>query len=277
MSNNFKYFDSHTHVQFAAYKDDFRDVMKRALEADIGVVNVGTKKQTSESAIRIAEEFPNAWAAIGIHPIHANKSFHDDQEISEDTPHENSFDEEFYTSLANHEKVVAIGECGLDYFHTTSSNEKKNQKKIFEKQITLADKVQKPLMIHCRDAYKDLLEILKASNVSVPQIIHFFSGTIDEAKKFLEMDFYFTFGGAITLPPKKNGTDYEKVVSLVPMEKILTETDAPYVAPMSKRGKRNEPLNIPEIVEKLAEIKKIKEEEMRIKVLENAGRVFNLF
>lgn len=284
-----RYFDAHTHAHFPAYGDEGSGVVARALDAGVGMITVGTRKDTSEEAVRFAEKYENVWASIGLHPGHTIESFHNEDELG--VPTENgfapgeSFDSDFFRKLSESERVVVVGECGLDYFHMTEDAEKREiqkerQKEEFVKQIQFAHDIQKPLMIHCRDAYSDLTELLVANykllRANQPGIIHFFSGNTDEAKKLLDMGFYFTFGGTITFPAKKNGTDYATIVKMMPMEKILSETDAPWVAPVPYRGKRNEPAYVVEVVKKLAEIKDVPPEVMREQILENVKKAFGL-
>lgn len=271
--------DAHTHAQFAAFKDDYREVVERALNVGVGMVNVGTQKDTSRRAVEIAHEFEKepVYATIGLHPIHTAKSFHDSQELGGDkgfTSRGEDFDYDYYKRLAEDPKVVAIGECGLDYFRLSGEETKQKQKEAFIRQIKLAREVKKPLMIHCREAFPDLIEILEQnknhSNES-PGIAHFFSGTLDEAKKFLEMGFYFTFGGVITF-----ARDYDEIIQFLPLDRILSETDAPYVAPVPYRGKRNEPVYVIEVVKKLAELKNVSLETMSAQILGNASRAFGI-
>ncbi|MDO8557191.1 MAG: TatD family hydrolase [Candidatus Jorgensenbacteria bacterium] len=269
------FIDCHTHTQFSAFDSDRAAVVRRALDAGVAMVNVGTKKETSQSAILLAHSYENVYAAIGLHPIHASHSESDPEELKrgEANPEE-GFDYEFYKKLAGDDKVVAIGECGLDYYRIQEDIEevKKKQKDIFIQQIQLAYEVKKPLMIHCRSALQDLIELLTTNYsllTSPPGIMHFFSGTTDEAKKLLDMGFYFTFGGVVTFT-----SDYDEVVKIVPMDRILSETDAPYVAPIPYRGKRNEPAYVLEVVKKLAELKKVSVETIAERILENAESVF---
>ncbi len=318
-----RFFDAHTHVQFAAYDADRKEVMERALKAGVSMLNVGTQANTSAAAVRLAHEFENlsprhpfhhsrewwneddaqqdsarinanagVYASVGLHPIHTGKAYHDEQELSEsdqrpETRDGEIFDYDYYRKLALDPKVVAIGECGLDYYRVTSdqrdqrSATRKKQKDVFIKQIELSKEVNKPLMIHCRNAFTDLIDILvscRRSLVTNPGVVHFFSGTIDDAEKLLELGFSFTFGGVITFPPKadKSAGDYDGVIKFIPLDRILSETDAPYVTPVPYRGKRNEPAYVVEVVKKLAEIKSIPVEEMAEKISENAKRVFKI-
>ena len=301
-----KYIDAHTHAHFAVFKDDYKHVIGRAIDSGVSVVNVGTQRDTSKRAVEVAHELgEGVWAGVGLHPIHTEKSFHDEQElgsvdpitISNSRELENKeggdsrgftsrgeeFDYEYYKKLALDSKVVAIGECGLDYFRIMNNESgimnveevKKRQKDAFIKQIELAKEVQKPLMIHCRDAFDDLVAILDLHftlhNSKAPGIVHFFTGTKENAKVLLGMDFYFTFGGVVTFT-----RDYDEIIKLIPMDRILSETDAPYVTPVPFRGKRNEPAYVIYVVRKLAEIKGVTEEEMTEQIWSNAKRVFGI-
>jgi len=287
-----RYFDAHTHATFAAFDKDSKEVIARALAAGVWMVNVGTQKDTSKRAVEVAHTYKEGvYAAVGIHPVHTSKSFHDAQELGGGeaakafTSRGEEFDLGYYLELAHDPKVVAIGECGLDYYRsprtdadvtrTDAEEMKKNQEEVFIKHIELAHEVGKPLMIHCRSAFPGLIDILKAYRLKLkadePGIVHFFSGTLDDAKKLLDMGFVFTFGGVITF-----ARDYDAVIKTLPMDRILSETDAPYVSPAPYRGKRNEPAYVVEVVKKLAELKGVSLEEMAKITFENACRIFSL-
>ena len=271
-----KYFDAHTHVQFAAFAGDEPDVIQRAKEVEVGMNIVGTQYDTSLAAVSLAEKHDDVWATIGLHPIHTSKSYHDTKELGEGSPpaggftsRGETFDISKYLELAQHPKVIAIGECGLDYYRLDEDT-KKLQMENFVAQIELANKVQKHLMLHIRNAYADALEILK-THAKVKSDVHFFAGTWDEAKQFLDLGFTLSFTGVVTFTH-----DYDEVVKNTPLDMLLTETDAPYVTPVPHRGKRNEPMYIPHIVKKIAEIKGVEEEEVRNQILLNSQRLFGL-
>jgi TatD DNase family protein len=299
------FFDAHTHVQFSGFAADRAAVLARARDARVWLVNVGTQIDTSRAAVELASRaaedgYLGIFAAIGLHPVHTSRSFHDAQELGGGEAatgfisRGEVFDVAAYRELALHKKTVAIGECGLDYFHfiedAPREEQIRRQKSAFIAQIELSLEVKKPLMIHCRHAFADLIEILKKykerfdSERKSPGAIHFFTGTPDDARALLDLGFSFTFGGAITFPPRKDKDkaggasivrgDYDEVVKLIPLDRILSETDAPYVAPVPYRGKRNEPAYIPEVVKKLAELKGVALEVMKARILENARRVF---
>lgn len=273
-----KIFDAHTHTQFLAFKDDQDKVIKRALENGVGIINAGTNKKTSEDGVKIAYKFENdpVFACVGLHPLHTYHSFNDKNEIEKkDDKPEEKFDFDYYYNLSLKEKVLAIGECGLDYFRIKNDEEIiKKQKEAFLSQIELSFKVKKPLVIHCRLAYKDTWEILKDNFhllLDTPGVMHFFAGSKEDAKKFLDLGFYFTFGGVITFTK-----DYNEVINYIPLNRILVETDAPYVAPLPFRGKRNEPLYVWEVIKKLAEIKNMPLEKTCDTVLENTKFLFKI-
>jgi TatD DNase family protein len=278
-ANNFslRHLDVHTHTHFPAYDGDREDVMSRAREQGIGMIQIGSNIKTSKEAVLLAEQYNDGvWACVGLHPIHTHETFHDEHEGVEE-PEE--FDIEQLKDLSTSKKVVGIGECGLDYFHIKKEEDKMIQKKVFKDHIKLAHELKKPLMIHCREAYTDLIQIIKEEKEFLnecPGVIHFFCGTTEEAKDLLELGFYFTFGGAITYPKRKNGTDYEEVIRLIPIERLFSETDAPYVAPVPHRGKRNEPLFVLEVEKKIAEIKDVSPEIVSRIIIENAQKVFGI-
>jgi len=273
--------DVHTHVQFAAYDSDTREVIDRALEEGTWIVNVGTQRDTSEAAVKLAEEYKEGvYATVGLHPIHTTESYHDEKELGGGeaaksfTSRGEEFDGDSYRKLAEHEKVVAIGECGLDYYRLDEATKEK-QTEIFVEQISLADEVGKPLMIHCRDAFRDLIDILVANRTSLVSpaagITHFFTGTPENARELKELGFYFSFGGVVTF-----ARDYDEAIREIGLERIVLETDAPYVAPEPFRGKRNEPSYVKYVAEKIAEILGKETKEVEKRTTANARKVLNV-
>ena len=285
------FLDAHAHVQFSGYDADREAVIERAREVGVWMVNVGTQKDTSRAAVALAEKYPDGgvYAAVGLHPIHTSRSFHDAQELGGGdaaqpfTSRGEVFDVDYYRALALNPKTVAIGECGLDYFHFNDDEPREvqvvRQKVAFLAQIELSKDVKKPLMIHCRDAFGDLIELLRphAHELS-PAVIHFFTGTPDDARVLLDLGFSFTFGGVVTFLPRKGKSqgDYDEAISLIPLNRILSETDAPYVAPAPFRGKRNEPAYVVHTVAKLAELKHVSVDEMKAQIWENGKRIFGI-
>lgn len=293
--NKYTAIDIHCHTNFKVYDDDRQEVIARAHEEGVALINVGTQKDTSKSGVELAHTFESGvYATVGLHPIHTDTSFHDEKEIGEGGSNFNSrgevFDMEYYRDLAEDPKVVAIGECGLDYYHTTAESEKK-QRDAFSAQISLANEVEKPLMLHVRNpnpadgqvsnashgqvgngrsAYGDVLEILK-SEAHVQGNVHFFAGSLEEARAFLDLGFTLSFTGVITF-----AKEYEDLVRYVPLDMMHAETDAPYVTPAPFRGKRNEPLYVLRVIEHIARIKGETEEKVRTALKENAERLFKV-
>ena len=281
--DNMRYFDAHTHPQFVAYDADREEVIARALEAGVGMNVVGTQKDTSVAAVELAEAHEGLWASIGLHPIHTSKSYHDSQELGEGnkefTSRGEKFDKANYLELGRSPKVIAIGECGLDYYRVDEST-KDMQFEGFIGQIELANELQKPLMLHIRpalhslgdagNAYDDAIELLK-KHAKVQGDVHFFAGDWNIAKRFLDLGFTLSFTGVVTFTH-----DYDEVVKNAPLDMLLSETDAPYITPVPYRGKRNESMHIPLIVQRIAEIRGEDGEEVREQLLVNARKVFQI-
>jgi TatD DNase family protein len=284
-----KYIDIHAHVNFKAFDEDREETIRRALDNDTWVINIGTQIDTSQKAVEMTHKYnEGVYAIIGLHPIHTGASYHDTKELGEGgkefTSRGEIFDKEAYRELLKDPKVVAIGECGLDYYRMDADSIEK-QKKTFIAQIELANEFNKPLMLHIRnnpkdkkhDAYLDALEILKKYSKVNPAFggargdVHFFAGNTDVAKMFVDFGFTLSFTGVITF------TDaYDKVIKNTPLDMIMSETDAPYVTPVPYRGKRNEPSYVKEIVKKIAEIKNLPEEEVARAIIQNAKRMFGI-
>jgi len=279
---NPKYFDIHTHVHFEAFKGEVKDVIECALKENIWTIQVGTQKNTSRAAVELAESYEEGvYATVGLHPIHTDSSFHDKNELGEEGKEFLSrgevFDYDYYRALAQSSKVVGIGECGLDYYRLLQDSKKK-QKNVFENQIALANEINKPLMLHIRQArhgtgvggqaYKDAYDILRSVS-KVQGNVHFFAGTWEEAKLFLNLGFTLSFTGVITF-----ADNYNEVIKNVPLNMIMVETDAPYVAPVPFRGKRNTPLYVKEVAKRISEIRGEDFEKVRVALVQNAMRLF---
>ena len=280
-----KYFDAHSHAHFAAFKEDYKEVIQRALDAGVWMMNVGTQKDTSARGIEVAHEYKEGvYAAVGLHPVHTDRSYHDEKELGGgEAAHAfvsrgEVFDFDYYKKLAEDPKVLAIGECGLDYYRMDEDADKevkiKKQKDALVEQIRLAHEVNKPLMIHCRKASFDIVDIFSAHRDLLssdnPGVIHFYTDDINDAKKLLDLGFSFSLGGVITF-----ARDYDEMVRMLPIDRILTETDAPYVAPAPYRGKRNEPAYVIEAAKKLAEIRGVDARAMAEQIVANTRRVLN--
>lgn len=272
--------DVHTHLQLAAFDADRDAAVRRALDAGVWVINGGTSTGTSEKAIALAERFPEGvYATVGIHPDHTGPSDHfDSGEFSGDdeakalVAHGESFDATRFNTFLQSKKVVGIGECGLDYAPSTDAAAKERQEKVFREHIEFARGANLPLVIHCRNAFDDLLRILGDYDLGdAAGAIHFFSGTPAHAKALAGMGFSFTFGGVITF-----ARSYDEVIREIPFERILLETDAPYVSPVPYRGKRNEPAYLVEVAKKMSEIRGVPLEEIALRTFENATALFKL-
>lgn len=273
------YIDIHTHLNTAAFDGDREEVIKRTQEAGVACINVGTQRDTSQSAVEIARQHEGMYAAVGLHPIHTSASFHDKQELGEYgkafTSRGEVFDYDCYKELASDPKVVAIGECGLDYYRNPDGTAIRKQIEAFEMQIALANELNKPLMLHLRsgngkNAYKDAYAILK-QKANVCGNSHFFAGSLEDAKKFWDMGYSTSFTGVITFTH-----DYDEVIKAAPLDLIHAETDAPYVAPVPYRGKRNEPMYVKEVVEKIAMLKEKTGEELKGALAKNAQNMFGI-
>lgn len=293
-----KYFDAHAHVQFVAYDADRAEVMARAKEAEVGMNLVGTQLDTSRAAVALAEqEGGDVYASIALHPVHTSKSYHDTKELGGEgkafTSRGEVFDFAAYEQLAQSPKVIAIGECGLDYYRLEEDT-KKLQTEVFVQHIELANKLNKPLMLHIRNgahqsgdgaspvfggtnAYEDALELLKShfhsasGGAGVRGDVHFFAGDWEIAKKFLDLGFTLSFTGVLTFTH-----DYDEVIQNTPLDMLLTETDAPYITPVPYRGTRNEPMHVREVVKKIAELKNMDLEAVREQILLNSQRFIGI-
>ena len=278
--------DTHAHVNFNAFKDDAEQVIRDSLKNDTWVVNVGSEFRTSRRAVDFAERFDQGvYAVVGLHPIHLFSQQVDEEEISF-ISREEQFDYEKYKKLAESSKVVGIGECGLEYFHLPKGKEqeiKETQKEVFLSQVRLAAELKKALMVHSRDAYEDIYNIIKDVNKGLTAvIIHSFIGGPKEAEKFLDLGCYLSFNGIITYKPRKekkpgqSDPELLEVVKNTPLNRILLETDCPYLSPEPLRGKRNVPVNVKLVAQKIAELKNIAVDEVERQTTNNARAVFKI-
>jgi TatD DNase family protein len=251
--------DTHTHLNAAQFDEDRDEVIQRALDAGVTrIVNVGFNRETIPTSIELAERYDFIYSTVGWHP----------QDAIDMRPG----DLEWIEELCKHEKVVAIGEIGLDYYWDTSP--KDVQHTVFREQIRLARKLGMPIVIHNRDAHHDILEILKEEKAAeVGGIMHCFSGSRETAKQCLDMNFYISFGGPVTF---KNAKQPKEVLARVPLNKLLIETDAPYLTPHPYRGKRNETSYVRLVAETAAEILGIGLEELANVTTQNAVRLLQL-
>lgn len=258
------YFDIHSHVTDTQYDTDREAVLARLTDTNTYTITVGTDFELSQSAVELAHTHANVFACIGVHPV--------------DNP-TRKFEVEKFESLVSHPKVVAIGECGLDYFRFEGDldAEKKRQKELFESQIQFALTYGKSLMLHCRhaDAYEDTVSILESYKKEFGDKLrgnaHFFAGGMEIGKRLLDINFSLSFTGVITFTH-----DYDEVIQMTPLDMLMSETDAPYVAPVPYRGKRNEPVYVSEVVKKIAEIRGETLEVVQKAMVENALNRFKI-
>ena len=289
--------DTHAHVNFSGFKEDADAAMRRALDMGVSIVNVGTQIDTSREAVEMAEKYPNTYAVIGIHPVHTYS-----QELDEEETHfktrEEKFDYEMYKSLGRNPKVVGIGECGLDYFRLPEDGDhlpiKQMQKEAFIAQAKLAIELDKALVIHSRsskgtdDACLDILEILKSNlNLSptLPSggegaagkklrfVLHSYTGSPEVAKMFVDIGAYISFNGILTFDKTGN---QEAVLKVVPDNKILLETDCPFLTPVPMRGKKNEPSYVRFVAEYVAKLKGLSVDEVATRTTDNAKALFEI-
>ncbi|MDO6851373.1 TatD family hydrolase [Priestia megaterium] len=252
-------FDTHVHLNAEQYEDDLQEVINRALEKGVqNMVVVGFDEPTIKKAIQIAETYDFIYASVGWHPVDAVDMT--DEHLA------------WIEELAQHPKVVALGEMGLDYHWDKSPKEV--QKDVFRRQIRLARKVNLPIIIHNRDATEDVVTILKEEHVEeVGGIMHCFTGSIEVAKQCMDMNMYISFGGPVTF---KNAKKPKEVATELPLDRLLIETDCPYLTPHPFRGKRNEPGYVSYVAEQVAELKGITYEELADITTANAKKLFGI-
>lgn len=265
-----KFFDIHAHVNDARFNEDRANVLSRMREREVFAIMIGTDRKSSQDAVMMASFNEGVYATIGVHPID------DRNEV---------FQEELFNDMLG-ERVVGVGECGLDYSRLSdalsATAEKERQQKLFSAQIDFAVAHDLPLMLHVRDsdkaladAHRDIISILtekkKSAGSKLRGNVHFFAQTIDIAREYFDLDFTVSFTGVITF-----SDEYDEVVRLAPLDKIMSETDCPYLTPLPYRGKRNEPVFVEEVVKRIAEIRGEDFETVRSALVENALRVFNI-
>jgi TatD DNase family protein len=275
-----KLIDSHAHLNFRAFNKDRKEIIDKCLEKDIWMINVGSNFETSRKSLELADEYNRGvYGSIGIHPIHV---FHEE------------YSQECMWDLAkNSDKVVAIGETGLDYFHLKNSSGRlvkeeeifnkaqKAQKKLLNQHLKLARMLELPIIFHTRpykdnDAYYDLVAELEKfaafyQDFVLKGVIHCYVANLELAQIFLRLGLYLGFTGIITF-----SNEYDKIIEEVPLDKILLETDCPYLSPEPKRGKKNIPQNVIYIAKKIAKIKGVDISKIKQQITQNAINLFNL-
>ena len=251
-------FDTHAHILDDQFKEDLDQVIRNIYDNMALVVNIGCNLEDCPRTVALAEQYDKVYAAVGLHP----------EDVKTYTPE--GWD--MICRLAEHPKVVGIGETGLDYYWDTST--KDAQKVLFEQHIDLAKQLHKPLVIHDREAHGDTLEILKRTNAKeVGGILHAFSGSVEMAMEVIKLGFYIGLGGPVTF---KNARKAVEVAQSIPLEYLVIETDGPYMAPVPFRGKRNEPMLVQHTAAKIAELRGISVEELIEATYQNGKRIYGI-
>lgn len=253
-------FESHAHYDDEAFNDDRRELLKKLPESGIEcVINVGASMDTTRSSVALAAEYDYIYAAVGVHP-------------SETAPLNEEFIQYMKDEALHNSKVVAVGEIGLDYYWNEPDID--TQKKWFIRQLDLALEVDKPIIIHSRDAAKDTADILLSDDYKkLRGVIHCYSYSPEMAERYLNAGYYLGVGGVVTY---KNAKKLVDTVSMMPLSRILLETDSPYLTPVPNRGQRNSSLNLPYVVDKIAELKNVSAQEVIDTTNENARRLFGI-
>lgn len=276
-----KLIDSHCHLHFPAYGEKIDDVLRRMSESDVWAVTVGTTAKTSKAGIDFAQQHENVFATVGHHPEHLTSSYEDEYEGADDP-----FDLDKLRNLAKDPKVVSIGETGLDFFRIDEDRDRQEaeqlQEDVFRQHIALAEEADKPLTIHCRDAGERFISIIKdekAQGRKIRGVMHCYTGDWEEAQKLLDLGLFISFTGIITFGVKKSA-DPEKhvhrVIERMPLDRMMIETDAPWLAPEPHRGTQNEPVFVEYVARKIAELRGMEYEEIASITTENAIRFFRL-
>lgn len=260
----FNYFDAHSHIQGSEYDSDREALLAELVAERVGTIVVGVDKASSESAVALASKHDNVFASVGVHPTETDEPL----------------DTSVFGALANDSHTVAIGECGLDYFCTDNiSTARAKQVPLFEAHIALAVAAHKPLMIHARplkgtlNAYSEIIDMLKSAKRehgdALTGNIHFFVGGVEEARAFFDLDFTVSYTAVITF-----AREYDEAIQYAPLNRLLAETDSPYVSPPPNRGSRNTPHSVKDVVTMLAKVRGEEKEVVRKATVENALRVF---
>lgn len=280
------FIDTHCHLNFKDFKEDFPEVINRSVKNDVFMIVVGSELKTSTRSVQLADKFPRGvYSAVGLHPIHLQdiliKNDNDNGKYEFRSRAENLIIADYQNIINSSEKVVAVGEIGLDYYHIKADSEdeikkiKDLQKKVFIEQLNLAQKNNLPVIIHCREAHDDLYEILenfyKQKNIKKEWgVIHCFSGDYDLAQKYFALNLKISFTGLITF-----NNQWDEVIKKSPLDKIMVETDAPYLAPIPYRGQRNEPVFVKEVIKKIAFLKGLDEKGVEDNIFDNSLSFFS--
>jgi TatD DNase family protein len=273
--------DTHCHIQFKSFDNDRETVIRRCVEKNVVMNAVGTQIDTSRKAVELAEKYENIYATVGLHPIQE-----DVVEVKEEgtkfTSRGEKFDPKLYEELLKSKKVIAVGETGLDAYHVPKDKDfaevMEAQWKLFLQHAKLAVANKLPLVIHVRDAHEEMIERLKDWKIDAIGVFHCFSGDWSYAQEYLKLGFYLGFTGVVTFPPKKTDPkpqlDLLEVIEKMPLDRLLVETDAPYLAPQKYRGERCEPWMVEEVIKKIAEIRGVSVLEIEEISSANARKLF---
>jgi TatD DNase family protein len=257
--------DSHAHIHLGAFDRDREQVFARARQGGVrAIINIGLDLESSRASLKMAKQYDDVFSTVGFHPHDADKMKDDDLKA--------------LAELAKDERVVAVGEIGLDFYRNLSV--RKNQTEAFEEQLDLSIELGLPVVVHCRNAHRELFKILSAwvkSTLSVGRlrrgVIHCFSGDIEMAQQYIEIGFYISLAGSVTYP---SAGDLVQVAREIPLDRLLLETDAPFLAPQAYRGKRNEPAYVALIAEKVAQVRGVRREVVAEAAAKNTISLFKL-
>ncbi|MBI4215216.1 MAG: TatD family hydrolase [Parcubacteria group bacterium] len=274
-------FDTHCHINFKAYEKDADEVIKRTLDSGVWMILVGTQYQTSLKAVEMAGRYgEGVYAAVGIHPIHLMEQTVTEEEDTFHTKGEILDREKYFQLIKSSDKIVAIGEIGLDYYWIKTLwddeqiREKEKQRKTFIEEFRLAQEADKPIIIHCRDAHEDMISLLETL-IAKPAdklygVVHSFTGNARQALRYADLGFMLGFNGIITY-----SDSYNKAIAAIPKDRIVVETDAPYLTPNPlPRRSRNEPVNVRYAAQKIARVLGLSEDEAADLTTANAKRLF---
>lgn len=253
-------FDTHAHYDDEQFDEDREKLLLSLKENNIGrVVNIGANIQSTKSTVALTKKYPFIYGAVGVHPSDAG-------EMNEEVL-------AWLKSLTDLDKIAAVGEIGLDYYWDKEEDVRENQKRWFIRQLQMARECGLPVSIHSRDAAKDTLDIMKEYGKDLGGVIHCFSYSVEMAREYVKMGYYIGIGGVVTF---KNAKAIKEVVADIPLERIVVETDCPYLAPVPNRGKRNSSLNLPWVIRAISEIKGIPEETVEAVTWENAIALYRM-
>jgi len=281
--------DTHCHVHFRGFDDDRDEVVSRTLECGVFMIVVGTQSDTSKAAVELAESRDGIWCAVGLHPSHTSKQVVEEDGVDGFLSREEEFDDEFYGDLVrSSEKVVAIGEIGLDYYRLPDDEKESDgiisrQKAAFRAALDFADSVGLPVILHVRDAHDDAYTVVKeyldAGKLARKGVVHCFTGSMDEALRWHDLGFMTSITGIATFGGKKDAegfTELQRVVQAIPDDMLMVETDAPYLAPEPHRGRRCEPWMVTDVAKKVAELRGVSIQEIEDLNAKNAKKLFGI-